>query len=87
MPTHNSDSTLTPSPKNKLVNLFDAVGFVAWIAALYCAWQIAEWWGIGLVAALWLQTGVTALEANVYRMEIWEAFGKFFERYKHKLEP
>jgi len=71
MQLKNTDD-IPPSPLDPTMRAFDIAEFVAIGAALFCGWQLGEWWGLGLAASLVAADFLDAFRTNLYRGEIWE---------------
>jgi len=42
---------ILPSPLDPAMRVLDIADLVSIGVALYCGWQLGEWWGMGLAAA------------------------------------
>ena len=73
-------SNLPPSPLDPALRWLEIGKFVAVGIAGYCGWQIAEWWGIGLVAALFVVDVLNEWTVDTYRMELWEGVARTVRR-------
>ena len=71
---------LPPSPLDPTMRAFDIAEFVSIGAALFCGWQLGEWWGLGLAASLVAADFLDAYRANLYRNEIWEGIGNLVNK-------
>ena len=66
---------LPPSPLEPLIRFLDIAGLLTIGAALFFGWQLGEWLGVGLMAALGAGDLIGAVRANVYRDELLELIG------------
>jgi len=71
MHLHKTDD-LPPSPLDPTMRVLDVAEFVSIGAALFCGWQLGEWWGLGLAASLVAADFLEAYRTNLYRNEIYE---------------
>ena len=61
---------ILPSPLDPTMRALDIADLVSIGAALYCGWQLGEWWGIGLAVALVAGNFFNAYRSSLYRDEL-----------------
>jgi len=74
------NSKLPPSPLDPKLRWLEIGRFFGFGIAGYCGWQIAEWWGVGLVGALFVVNLLNEWALDTYRMELWEGIGRVVHR-------
>ena len=74
MKQENTDN-LPPSPLDPMMRVLDIADFITIGAALFCGWQLGEWWGLGLAAALAASDLLDAFRTNLHRGELLEIIG------------
>ena len=65
-------NVLPPSPLDPTMRALDICDIASVVVALYCGWQLGEWWGIGLALSVLAANFLNAYRASRYRDEIWE---------------
>ncbi len=74
MKRENTDD-LPPSPLDPMMRVLDIADFITIGAALFCGWQLGEWWGLGLAAALLAADLIDGVRTNLHREELLELIG------------
>jgi len=58
------------------ITTLDIADFLTIGAALFCGWQLGEWWGVGLAAALAAGNLIDAVRNSRHRDELWRGVAK-----------
>jgi hypothetical protein len=70
------DRSLPPSSRDPWITTLGIASFLFYALAAICAWQLGGWWGIGLVAAIFVATVLDDFVAEEHRQELIEMHGK-----------
>ena len=65
-----------PSPRDSKLRNLEVAAHIIFLLAGFCAWQIGSWWGIGLVASLYLINIIETMTSEEYRQELVELHSK-----------
>ena len=66
---------LAPSPLDPMIRALDVADFITIGAALFCGWQLGEWWGVGLAVALFAADLIDGVRTELHRQELLELIG------------
>ncbi len=66
---------LPPSPLDPMIRALDVADFIIIGAALFCGWQLGEWWGVGLATALLAADLIDGVRTELHRQELLELIG------------
>jgi hypothetical protein len=67
---------LPESPRNAIITKADRASMVLYLVAGICAWQIGQWWGLGMVLTLFLSSMFDGFVHEQHREELIEMHGK-----------
>jgi hypothetical protein len=67
---------LRPSPYDPKLRWLEFAKYLGFAIAGYCGWQIAEWWGVGLVGALAVVDFFNDSTQDIYRTELLKGLGR-----------
>ncbi len=67
---------LPPSPRDKKIRALGIASFVFYAVAAICAWQLGSWWGIGLVAAIFVIDTLNDFVQEEHRQELIDMHSK-----------
>jgi len=59
-----------------MIRALDVADFITIGAALFCGWQLGEWWGVGLAVALFAADLIAGVRTNLHREELLELIGR-----------
>ena len=66
---------LPPSPLDPMIRALDVADFITIGAALFCGWQLGDWWGVALATALLAADLIDGVRTNLHREELLELIG------------
>jgi len=66
---------LPSSPRNWKISALERATYLFYALAGFCAWQIGEWWGLGLVACIFVIDTLGKTAQQEYREELIEMHG------------
>ena len=69
-------AVLPESPRNSIITKADRASMVLYLVACVSAWQIGQWWGLGLVLTLFLISMFDGFVHEQHREELLEMHGK-----------
>lgn len=69
-------AVLPESPRNAIITKADRASMVLYLVAGISAWQIGQWWGLGLVVTLFVISTLDGVIHQQHREELIEMHGK-----------
>lgn len=79
-----TNKDLPPSPRNARITSLGIASLLAYLVAAFCAWQIGGWWGVGLIACLYIISILDGFVTEEHRQELWQWNGRFARKLSEK---
>ena len=67
---------LPPSPRDARITGLGIASLAIYLAAAFCGWQIGGWWGVGLIACLYVSGTLDDFVIEEHRQELWQWNGR-----------
>lgn len=74
------DKDLPPSPRDPRITVMGIASLIIYIVAGFCAWKIGGWWGIGLIACLYVISVFDEFVHEEHRQELVQGYGRLVRK-------